>query len=734
MKKFIKISAYILFAFFIISAMLYLIFISITSNVKINENKFTNSDVKIKYYDAEKNLYKDESNGNDTVSITDLKKHTVNAFVAIEDKRFYKHKGIDRKGLVRAVINNLKSFSFKEGASTITQQLVKNTQLTSDKTISRKLKEIKLAKKIEKIYTKEKILEKYLNTIYFGDGCYGIESASKHYFSKKASELTINESAILSSIIKAPSTYSPTKNIDKNLQRKNIVLDKMLEQGYLSPNEHAVNVNKKVELNVSKRDFYDYNSLFKQDINEIIEKKPYNNNLSVYTYLDQNVQNIVKNLLNKDIVNANKSIIVLDKSNNVVAYASTCKEPLRQLGSTIKPLAVYAPALEHGNYYLCSVLDDKKIDINGYSPSNFNDKYYGIVSFCDSLSKSLNSCSVQILNQIGSEVGLNYLKMLGFNVNDQDKNLSLALGSTTNGQKLSTLTSAYSTFRNGAYKKESCLSEVLDSNNQTLYKNLKNEKQIFRNDTANLMKIALKNVVNNGTAKKLKFLPFEVCSKTGTVGNEKGNTDAYNISFNDDYTIGVWYGNIEDSLMPNNVLGGTYPTEIANELWKEIYNIKPLTRKITIENVKEIEIDKLIYKEENRIMLADDNAPQIYKQTEYFGINTPQEKSTKFSNPKIEMPEYSINNNVFSMFLCQTKLYFYDIYCVENDIKTLIANKKPKENFEIKYTLKANKEYYFIIAPYYEINGKKLYGEEILTKKIKLPTDKTDGNWWTDDM
>jgi membrane peptidoglycan carboxypeptidase len=160
--------------------------------------------------------------------------------------------------------------------------------------------------------------------------------------------------------------------------------------------------------------------------------------------------------------------------------------------------------------------------------------------------------------------------MLGFNVNDQDKNLSLALGSTTIGQKLSTLTSAYSTFRNGTYKKESCLSEVLDSNNQTLYKNLENEKQIFRNDTANLMKIALKNVVNNGTAKKLKFLPFEVCSKTGTVGNEKGNTDAYNISFNDDYTIGVWYGNVEDSLMPNNVLGGTYPTEIANELWKEI--------------------------------------------------------------------------------------------------------------------------------------------------------------------
>jgi penicillin-binding protein 2A len=736
MKKGLKIAFYITTIFIILILLLYLTYIILTQSAKLNDNKLINLDVKINYYDNTGSLFLEESNGKEVAEFNEIPKTTLGAFISIEDRRFYKHNGVDYKSLTRAFFNNIKSFMFKEGASTITQQLVKNTHLSSDKTIARKLKEIRLAKKLEKKYSKEQILEKYLNTIYFGDGCYGIKHATKHYFSKNPEELTINESAILASIIKAPSIYSPTKNLTKNLERKNVVLRKMHEEGYISKEELNENLIKNVELNLSVNNKYNYKSLVKEEVEKIIESNPYaSKTLNVYTYCDAKLQEEFDKLLQSDDINAEKSIVLLDNYNNVIAYSSTVNNPKRQVGSTIKPLAVYAPALEMGTHYLCSMIEDKKININGYSPSNFNNKYYGYVSFKESLAKSLNSPAVQILNTIGVENSINYLSKLDFNLTKNDENLSLALGSTENGQNLTTLTSSYSCFRNGDYITPSIIEKIQTENGEIIYKNNKNTKSVFRNDTANLIKTALKDTVKNGTAKKLSFLPFELCSKTGTVGNEKGNTDAYNVSFNDNFTLGIWYGNKDGELMSNEILGGTYPTTLAKSIWEVLNTKSNLNEKITIENLNKFEIDKLTLENENVIILADDNAPPLLKQTELFGKHAPKQKSTIFSTPIPASYNYSVNNNIFSLSLCQTKYCFYEIYVEENGVKKLLYTSSKKEPIEYTYNLLENTEYSFSIVPCYKNKDNKIFkGNEIVITKIKTPSNKTDGDWWNDEI
>ena len=227
MKKVFKVfCAIILLVLICIIGVLTYYFIS-TMNVKLDDEKLINLQQTVTYYDVNLNVFAEEVNGVNITEIEKIPSHTINAFIAIEDKRFFSHKGVDYKGLFRALINNFKSMSFKEGASTISQQLIKNTHLSSDKTLNRKLAEIRLATILEKKYSKTDILEKYLNTIYFGENCYGITNASKRYFDKLPSELSINESAMLAGIIKAPSNYSPFANLDKCIKRKNVVLKEM---------------------------------------------------------------------------------------------------------------------------------------------------------------------------------------------------------------------------------------------------------------------------------------------------------------------------------------------------------------------------------------------------------------------------------------------------------------------------------------------------------------------------
>ncbi len=203
--------------------------------------------------------------------IEDLKEETKTAFISIEDKEFYHHNGINKKRIIKASLNNLKSFSFKEGASTITQQLVKNTHLTSEKTLDRKLKEIALAQNLEKQFSKEEILESYLNIIFFGNNCYGIEDAANYYFGKSAKELNLQESCTLAGIIKSPSKYNPIKNYDNALARRNLVLDEMEKDGHITSTQKIQAKNSPIELHITKKDSNFLNSYSQSALEEASE-------------------------------------------------------------------------------------------------------------------------------------------------------------------------------------------------------------------------------------------------------------------------------------------------------------------------------------------------------------------------------------------------------------------------------------------------------------------------------
>ena len=255
MKKAIKIS---LITIFILSIIMFIfigsfIFYSLkTSNIKFSMDKIAENTLSIQVYNSNNILIKEENTVSDKkIKLSALPNYIKEAFISIEDKDFYKHNGINVKRMIKAMISNLKSFKFKEGASTITQQLIKNTHLSSQKTLSRKINEINLALTAEKQLTKEQILEYYLNIIYFGDNSYGIESASEHYFSKPAKELSLDEACMLAGMIKSPNYYSPINNPDLCLKRRNLVLNELYKDNKISLQQYNENIKKHIVLNVN---------------------------------------------------------------------------------------------------------------------------------------------------------------------------------------------------------------------------------------------------------------------------------------------------------------------------------------------------------------------------------------------------------------------------------------------------------------------------------------------------
>lgn len=344
--------------------------------------------------------------------INSLPDHTAAAFIAVEDKRFYSHHGVDYLRMISAAKNNLFSGSFKEGASTITQQLVKNTHLKNDKTISRKIQEIRIARDLERHYTKDEILEMYLNILYFGNNIYGIGTASYVLFDKSPSELSLHESALLAAIINNPSRFNPYSHPDAALSRRNSVLEKMRNQGYISSDECKAAQNE--ELVVS-----DKRNILNQYINNCIVEAEnilgidksdlFSGGYTILSYYDSGLQGQIDKLISDNTVeNGIINIIIADNENgrflansgNSLADLS-CRK--RQPGSTIKPFVSYAPALEMKNVYTVTPVLDEKTTFGDWTPSNFNDKYYGWVSVEDSLMKSLNVPAVKLMEMNGVE-------------------------------------------------------------------------------------------------------------------------------------------------------------------------------------------------------------------------------------------------------------------------------------------------------------------------------------------
>ena len=738
MTKFLKITTFILISLLVLILSFMIFYLVMTNDAYLDEKKLLSGEQNITLYDANGNEIASTflNNKRKNVEFEDLQQHTIQAFISSEDRTFFQHKGLNYKRMIKAAYRNVMSRSFKEGASTISQQLIKNTHLSGDKTISRKLKEIKLTRKLEKKYSKEQILEMYLNTIYFGHNCYGIESASEFYFDKKAAELTVDESAILAGLIISPNNYSPFRYPEKSIARRNIVLKSMRDCDYLSEREYKDYSS--MPLNVAKqKNSYAYGDYINATFEELDKIDPEFYNLStcfkIYTNLQPELQNLIENL----DYPCDNAVIITTKSGEVSAYKSTVGEAKRQPGSTIKPLAVYGPAIEEKIVSPYTKVLDEEIDYNGYRPSNSDNKFHGYVTVTESISKSYNVPAVKTLNSLTIEKSEKYLKKMGIELKDGEKNLSLALGGMEQGLTLKQIADCYAQFSNsGYYANSNFINKIVTKENKTIYENKKTYNKVFSDGTASLMNQILLETTKTGTAKMLRNFDYDIASKTGTCGNEKGNTDAYCINYTSEHCVGVWLG--DKNYVRTNISGGTHCCEISKKIFEKIYQTHKPKKLETDKGTKSIDLDAELYYENNKIEIADKFSPLLnILKVKTLDINVPTTVSTRFVHPEIVTPKISVKNNTVKIELRQTKYYLYIIKRVQNGKPVVIYDNKWQNLIEDK---PQNGVYTYTVCPYYIYQNEKLFGDEITLPSVNIgekskspqtkPPEIINGNWY----
>ena len=509
------------------------------------------------------------------VSFYQIPKHTVDAFVSCEDKKFFSHGGVDYKRIAGAARRDIKSGKPKEGASTISQQVVKNTHLSGEKTVRRKLEEAKLAGELERKYSKEKILEIYLNRIYFGGDNVGIESAAQNYFGKPTEKLTLSESAMLAGIIPSPNRYSPAVSQEKAVERRDLALKIMLEDKKITQEEYAAAISEKIEIKRNDGAALTPNNYPSAALAEAAELTgiPLNDfskkNYKVYTFMDKAKQAALQETIAKREPHI-LGILLDNQSGGVCAFYGKSKHDLRtikrQPASAIKPVLVYAPALENNTIRADSLLDDIETDFNGYKPRNYENKYYGEISVKRAVETSSNIIAVKVLEYQGIPYAKAAAEKAGIIFHEKDDTLALALGGFTEGITPLSLCGAYSVFaRGGTFKKPSFIRAVYGPSGNLLYQYANKEERVFSEGTSRIMTDILTGTVKRGTAKKLAPLPYRVAAKTGTADN-----DAYCLSYTARHTVCVWAGT--DGENGNAVTGGGLPTVISREIYEGIYN------------------------------------------------------------------------------------------------------------------------------------------------------------------
>ena len=711
-------------------------------SIPLNTESLTSPSLSIDIYDKDNIPIKEENQFNgDFCKLSSLHQYTKDAFISIEDKDFYKHNGLNKKRIIKAMINNLKSMSLKEGASTISQQLIKNTHLSNEKTFERKLKEMVLTKKLEKNFSKDEILESYLNIIFFGNNCYGLESASKYYFNKDAKDLNLNESCTLAGMIKSPSKYSPILHYENSVQRRNLVLSEMEKDGKISIDEKINTQNQPIILDITQKNQNKLNTYSQASIDEAskILKIPAKQiaiaGYKIHTYLNTEKQTALKNALeNNEYENIDNAGIVIDSTTHgVTAFQGNSNFKVldlkRQPASCLKPLLVYAPALNEGVVSPSTQILDEPIKIGSYSPSNVNKKFSGYISVTDAVKNSINIPAIKVLSYIGIDIGKQYAQKLGIDFDEQDDSYTLALGGMTYGVNIKDLATAYTTFANsGEFLDSTFIQYITDKNNKLVYIHKPISQMVFREDSTYLMTNILQETAKSGTSRKLSTITnTEIASKTGTVGkkNTNGNTDAYNISYTPTETIGVWFGSISNT--PEKIAGGNQPTEVVRQY---VSSQKYDKTKFDIpSSVTEIKIDTLEKEENHRLVLASPYAPARFTETCLFSrFNVPTEVSQNFTEKPQISAESKVENNQIVLTLNAQKHLKYQIYKDDIPYQTIEEKQGPltlRLNFPEKdTTLK-------IIANYIGETDKSLQTEkEFSLTKTETETNHQKQKWY----
>ncbi len=522
------------------------------------------------------------------VPLEEMSPQLKQAILAIEDQRFYDHSGVDLIRILGAAVANFRQGRTAQGGSTITQQLARMSFLTPDKTYTRKAQEAMLATLIEREYPKDQILELYLNRAYFGAGLYGAEAASLGYFGKHASELTLAEAALLAGLVKAPSNYAPTSNIERAVQRRNVVLQEMRDARMIDTDTMAAAKSVKVVLNDALRKDEPYGRYFKEAVRlELIsrfgEERVYEGGLKVYTTIDIDMQRAADEEVQKALAVLDKrrpkkavgelqaAMMAIDPRSGEVRtlvggrdfVASNYNRALqakRQPGSAFKPF-VYAAALEAG-YTPATLIEhlDEPIDtVQGEWVPEDGHSDATAMTMRAALKISSNRAAVRMLQDVGIQKAVDYAERVGIGTMPNVPSLALGAGEVT----LQSLTSAFAVFAAGGLRREPVfVKRVEDSEGTVLFDTPYVSEQVVTPQTAFLMTHMLADVVNNGTAWRARQLGFTLpaAGKTGTTNEYK---DAWFVGFTPRLVSGVWIGFDQ----PQTIMGGGYAAEVAVPLW-----------------------------------------------------------------------------------------------------------------------------------------------------------------------
>lgn len=566
------------------------------------------------------------------IEISTLPDHVKNAFVDIEDKRFYQHHGYDLKRIAKAMLVNLSTRSKSQGASTISQQLIKNAMLSNEKTYSRKIQELVLSMKMEKRFSKDEILEMYLNTIYFGSNAYGIENASQAYFNKSAKDLTENEACCLAGIIKSPAKFSPRYNYENCIKRRNQVALAMKKKGDISHNTYKNILSSGIELaeNNEIDNSYEEEAIFEAcRLLNMTERQLINSGVKITTFKDKSLQESVKSTSSSVLGNQNVEslTIVLDNEGRVKAFYQNSTASLRNLrrqsGSALKPFAVYLPCITHDILTPSTLINDESINYSGFAPQNADKQFHGYVSTREAVAKSYNIPAVKALDYVGVKKAKQTLENFGIYINNSDMNLSLALGATKNGIKLENLVNAYSILANmGENFGVNFVDKITNKDGKILYQYSPYSETVANEDDCFLMNEILKETAISGTARRLNDLNMPICSKTGTASVEKGNTDLYNFAYTTENTLLTWIGNAGNSLLPSEMRSSNEPTEINKQILSTIYHNHQPKDFSQPENIEKLPYD-VLERDDNHRIVAPTSSLERYISYDFFKASNP---------------------------------------------------------------------------------------------------------------
>ncbi len=552
----------------------------------------------------------------------DIPAYAVAAMISIEDKKFYRHNGIDIKAIMRAAKAMVENGEVTQGGSTITQQLAKLIFLTQERTWERKIEEMFIATGLEKVYSKDKIMEFYLNNVYFSNGYYGIQAASKGYFNQDAKDLSLSQIAFLCAIPNNPSLYDPVTNMDNTIKRRDRILYQMLEDGKISQTTCEQAKSEPIILNRPEKTKNDYvetytyhcavralmqqqgfqfqtefaseeeKAKYQEEYDALYgecQKSLYTEGYRIYTSINLDMQQMLQDAVDNNLADFTEqneegiytlqsSAVCIDnhtgyvkaivggRNQNLPGYTlNRAYQSFRQPGSAIKPLIVYTPALE-GKYTPDTIVQDVKTE---EGPSNSSGYYEGDITLRRAVESSKNTVAWNLLEEMTPRAGLEYLKKMKFSrLDSKDERPTSALGGFTNGVSAVEMASGYAAIvHDGIYREPTCITRITDAEDNVILETQSEEVEVYKKNAARMMTDMLVSVLQEGTGRGLAISSMPSAGKTGTTNDNK---DGWFVGYTSYYTTSVWVGYDMPRELPG-LSGASYPGSIWRTFMEQIH-------------------------------------------------------------------------------------------------------------------------------------------------------------------